>query len=345
MPAAASLPDEILRATAVRRTALYGTPAEERFDRITRLARRILDVPIALITLVGSDTVWVKSVQGLEAVDGCRADSYCQHTVADDDICVIEDARMDPRVWDSPSAASIVFYAGVPLKFDGRNVAALCIADHHPRTLGADDLRALRDLADLAEQEFQVVALSGAQLELAAAHRELEARASIDGLTRMWNRGAIEAIGARELARQRIRELRLGLAVVDIDHFKKVNDTYGHAAGDEVLRVVAGRLRGALRTTDAVGRYGGEEFLAVIPGVDELSLFQVCERIRHALSAEPITFEGGSIDVRCSIGCALANRDEDAIDGAVRRADQALYAAKRGGRDRVVLAEPRQHVA
>jgi diguanylate cyclase (GGDEF)-like protein len=335
MPAATPSADEDKRLLAVNATRLLGTPAEERFDKITRLARRMFDVPFAIIDLVGAEVTWLKSAQGFDGVDAPRECSYCHHTVMQEGVCVIDDARVDARVYDNPNAPTFVFYAGVPLKFDGRNVGVLCISDTKPRVLTEEDLTALRDLAALAEQELQVVALSAAQLTLAASNRELEMKSLVDVLTRLWNRRAIQEIAARALEQAGGHDGRTGFAILDIDHFKKINDTYGHAAGDEVLRVISERLRAAIRKTDAVGRYGGEEFLVVLPGIAESSMIEACERIRRAISKQPVPFEGIDITVTCSVGCALAENDDAAVDDVVRSADAALYAAKRAGRDRV----------
>ena len=345
MSAAATSVEEQQRLLAVQATGLLGTPAEERFDKITRIARRMFDMPVAVIDIVGAELTWLKSVQGFDGVEVPRLCSYCHHTIMQEDVCLIHDARIDPRVSDNPSAATFVFYAGVPLKFSGRNVGVLCVADTKPRTLSAEDLDSLRDLAALAQQELEVLALSAAQLTLAASHRELEMKSLVDGLTRLWNRGAIHEIGTRELELGNAPGGRTGFAILDIDHFKKTNDTLGHAAGDEVLRVVSERLRSAIRATDAVGRYGGEEFLVVLPNVAEDTLSMVCERIRRAVSAVPVTFDGVDIDITCSVGCALAEGGDSAVDAVVRRADAALYAAKRAGRDRVEHAWRRPDAA
>jgi diguanylate cyclase (GGDEF)-like protein len=127
--------------------------------------------------------------------------------------------------------------------------------------------------------------------------------------------------------------------VVDVDHFKQVNDTLGHAAGDEVLVEVATRLRDGVRDGDVVARWGGEEFLVLLPEVpDADSLGQAAERLRAAVAARPVQTAQGERPVTVSVGACLAGDGPQLTDDAVRRADDALYEAKRGGRDRVVLA-------
>jgi diguanylate cyclase (GGDEF)-like protein len=335
MPAAPKHPDEIKRLASVQRTRLLGTPAEERFDRVTRLARRLFDVPMAALDVVGEDVAWLKSVQGFDGIEGLREDSYCHYTVLSEDICLINDARRDPRVLDSSYAETWVFYAGVPLHFEGQRVGALCIADVKPRRFDAEHLDALRELAALAEHEFEVAALSDAQVALAQSNEELEMKARIDVMTRVWNRGAILGLLEAELKSSSC-ESGLAALMIDVDNFKDVNDTYGHRAGDEVLRVLSERLRKAVRPMDSVGRYGGDEFLAILTDLSDPQAADVSRRMCQAVAATPVRFETNAIPVSCSIGYAMAH-PSDSADSLVNRADRALHSAKAAGRNRVEI--------
>nr|WP_269199403.1 sensor domain-containing diguanylate cyclase [Mycobacterium colombiense] len=319
--------------TAVRRVDLLGTPAEERFDRITRLARRLFDVPMAVIDIVGEKLAWLKSAQGFDGFEGPRCDSYCHHTVLDDEIFVVRDARTDPRVCDSGFANTWVFYVGVSLSFEGERVGVLCIGDTEPRDFDPDAHRSLRDLAAMAEQELQVARMSETQLALARVNDELQMKANVDVLTRLWNRRAVFEIAETE----RLRAddgAQLAALLIDLDHFKAVNDTYGHPAGDEVLRVSAERLRASIRSVDAVGRIGGEEFLVLVTDAESDDVAAMAERIRATQADTPVRFGQHSIPVTCSVGYAIAAAGES-VDGLVSRADEALYRAKSNGRNRV----------
>ena len=129
--------------------------------------------------------------------------------------------------------------------------------------------------------------------------------------------------------------------MVDIDHFKKINDTFGHWSGDLVLREVARRLEAAIRCYDGVGRFGGEEFLFVLPGCDEAAALGVAQRIREAVRCQPVTTPNEIIPVTISLGVAVETSGRrDVVEALVRRADGALYRAKGEGRDRAVLAHP-----
>jgi len=175
------------------------------------------------------------------------------------------------------------------------------------------------------------------QQELIAAREALRDQATRDFLTHIWNRSSILDILQRELARSQREKRPFGLVLADLDHFKIINDTYGHFAGDAVLREFVRRMTGSMRPYDAIGRYGGEEFLIVLPGCDEACTAGQAERLRAALADEPMSFNEESRVITCSFGATswtpeAGGSEEDLI----RVADDALYRAKRQGRNRVV---------
>lgn len=171
------------------------------------------------------------------------------------------------------------------------------------------------------------------QHHLLAATDELRFRASHDMLTGIPNRGTILEAVNRERARQIRDGGSFGVILADLDHFKAVNDTYGHLAGDIVLKEAACRMRACVRSYDSVGRYGGEEFLIVVPTGDGNSTVAVAERVREAISEKPVITESGPISVTASLGIAVSI-DRDAKE-VLRSADEALYCAKARGRNRV----------
>jgi diguanylate cyclase (GGDEF)-like protein len=175
------------------------------------------------------------------------------------------------------------------------------------------------------------------QRELVAAREELREQATKDFLTRIWNRSSILDIFQRELSRGARENRCVGLVLADLDHFKGVNDTYGHFAGDAVLREFARRMQAATRPYDAVGRYGGEEFLIILPGCDQSCTANQAERMRAALANETMTINERPHMVTCSFGatCWRPGMDQSA-ETLIRLADNALYMAKGQGRDCVV---------
>lgn len=198
---------------------------------------------------------------------------------------------------------------------------------------GADDF--LRKPVDA--EELMVRLKAGRRvMEL---QRLLEEQASHDGLTGLWNRTTILATLERERARAVREEGGLALVLADLDHFKDVNDVHGHQAGDSVLREAAIRMAAGLREYDSLGRFGGEEFLAVLPGCDEATAASVAERMRHLVASGPVATAGGEVEITTSLGvAAMAPGESFAPDELLRRVDKALYGAKEKGRDRVERA-------
>ena len=177
---------------------------------------------------------------------------------------------------------------------------------------------------------------ASAALERAFSHRAAEARASTDALTGLPNRGYFDEFCGL-LARRRRADDALGVLMIDIDHFKKVNDRFGHGVGDEVLRAVAGAIGRAVRDDDVPARYGGEEFAVLLRDPTPRGALESGERVRAAVGA--LDLRGLGIDgVSVSVGVATSHLPDEPIDEIVRAADRALYAAKRAGRDRVVAA-------
>jgi diguanylate cyclase (GGDEF)-like protein len=174
------------------------------------------------------------------------------------------------------------------------------------------------------------------QEELVEAREALREQATRDGLTGLWNRTAIFDILQNELARSSRSAEPLIALMADLDGFKPVNDHFGHMAGDAVLRQVAARMRASVRRYDAVGRYGGEEFLIVLPGCELAGGMVLAERIRDAIAAESFWAGDAEIRLTCSLGAAGAIPSAiPHADDLVRAADAALYRAKRNGRNRV----------
>ena len=190
--------------------------------------------------------------------------------------------------------------------------------------------------ADQVETARALVAHAAVALENARLHRLVEQQALVDALTGLANRRSLEDTLTSELARARRLDGELCLVLADLDHFKQVNDRFGHPAGDEVLRAFAHTLAGAIREGDVAGRWGGEEFALILVGVGVSGGIDLAERARRIVSARPVmTVRAGPVEITASFGVA-ACAGGATIDQLIEAADSALYAAKRGGRNRVV---------
>ena len=193
-------------------------------------------------------------------------------------------------------------------------------------------------------QELEVRARAGRRIvdlnaQLVAAREQLAVEASHDALTGLLNRGALLKTLGRDCSRATREGTPLALVMVDLDHFKNINDTFGHAAGDQVLRETARRMLEALRPYDVLARYGGEEFLLLLPACGRDEAVVVAERLRACVGTQPIVLpDGQTLKVSCSAGVASADPAAE-IDGltVIAEADAALYRAKAAGRDRVGL--------
>lgn len=180
---------------------------------------------------------------------------------------------------------------------------------------------------------------------LVKAREAMSFKASHDALTGVWNRGAIIELAQRELQRVEREHGTLGMVLVDVDHFKKVNDTMGHLAGDDVLREVANRMGRAVRSYDLVGRYGGEEFLILLPGCTATAAQERGERIRAEIARAPIETSAGPLRVTLSGGTVATGEPAagGGTDALLQAADDALYRAKENGRNRVEAAKSGNH--
>ncbi len=206
--------------------------------------------------------------------------------------------------------------------------------------LGADDyLTKPFDAEELRARLLVGERILNLQDELIGAREELRFRATHDALTGISNRAAVMDALRNELSRQ-VREQRsFGVILVDIDHFKNVNDTYGHLCGDEVLQAVTRRMKECIRPYDTVGRYGGEEFLIIASNTDAVGTLALAERIRGVVESKPVVTQAGEVRVTASLGVAVST-DARSTDPQIllRLADKALYRAKELGRNRSELA-------
>jgi diguanylate cyclase (GGDEF)-like protein len=318
--------DEAGRLAALERYGVLDTPAEEAFDRITRLAQSALNVPIVLVSLIDARRQWFKSRQGMDARETPREISFCTHAIEQAGPYVINHADQHPLFANNPlvlNAPFIRFYAGIPLITPlGHKIGTLCAIDTEPREFSASQMSLLEDLARLVVDEL-----------------ELRRIAHTDSLTGALTQRSFRTDLDKEIERSQRLKSNLGLLMVDLDHFKSVNDTYGHATGDAVLRAFAQTCRQQMRQSDLFGRVGGEEFAIVLPdcGMDDAREF--AQRLRCRIQAEAVIYGAHSVSFTMSAGLVLHDGCETAAT-LMERGDLAMYAAKAAGRNCVMTIEP-----
>lgn len=175
--------------------------------------------------------------------------------------------------------------------------------------------------------------------KLVEAREDMRFRATHDALTRVYNRGMILDLLSREVSRTQRERSNIAILLCDLDHFKSVNDTYGHLVGDEVLRDIAKRLVSSVRSYDIVGRYGGEEFLIILTSCSPENALLRADEIRGEVSCRPVQTNGGPLTVTLSMGLVTSSEwDGHSFEDYLREADKALYEAKAAGRNCVKLA-------
>lgn len=318
---------------------ILDTLPEQAYDDIALLAARICRTPIALISLVGRERQWFKAEIGLGTRETPRAVSFCAHALLGEEVMVVPDAEQDPRFADNPlvqGGPRIRFYAGAPLVSpDGAALGTLCVIDRQPRQLGEEEAQALAALARqvMAQLELrrEVRERQRYQEQLEAANAQLKELAERDELTGLANRRVLLRYLDTELQRARRSGEPTSLILLDVDEFKAYNDTFGHLAGDEVLRRLGGLLPRLLRASDLAARYGGEEFMVLLPNTPNAGALGVAERIRQAVEqgAWPLR------PVTVSLGVATRTDPSGGSLSLIEAADQALYKAKQAGRNRV----------
>ncbi len=320
---------ERARSELIERLMLTDPSYDESFDRIVRLLKALTGASAAAFTVLDGGRQFFKAHDGVSIRETPRDISFCTHTIEQTDLLVVPDARHDPRFATSPLVCSETghcFYAGMPVRApSGLPLGALCILDAQPREIGLREREAISDLTGALEEAIMLRSL-----------------AVIDPLTGLFNRRHFEDTVSREWLRGFAAQKPLSLFIVDVDHFKKYNDTYGHPAGDACLRAVAGALRiGARRVGDVLARIGGEEFVLLLPGTKMADALEVSDRIREAIALLELPHSASPLGtVTISMGVSLVpDPMAETLASAMARADAALYRAKQHGRDCVVIAD------
>lgn len=333
-----------LKLARIPESSYFCTPIEERFERITRLARRALNTSVAAITFINADKQWFKSVAGWSVSELPNEQSFCVHTLEAGGLTVIEDTLQDARTEAHPlvaSTPSFRFYAGVPLHDEtSQAVGTFCVLDQKPRRFSRADRETLADLVAMTQRELVSERLRTVHSELTSKLSAARREAMMDPLTRLWNRRGASVMIKSACEESERNRTPIAIALLDLDNFKRVNDTYGHQVGDEVLRKAAGRLVHNVRATDVVCRLGGDEFLVLMADTDASIATRIAERVRRGVTETSIPTRHGSIPISVSAGYTVRQPGgESDGDRLVERADRGLLQAKTLGRNRVATTD------
>ena len=308
--------NERARLASLHGLGILDTSPDDCFDRITRIAKRVFGVPIALISLVDEDRQWFKSRQGLAAMETPRDVSFCGHAILGADPLIIPDALEDERFRENPlviGEPKIRFYAGCPLALpDGARVGTLCLIDQEPREMANDDKAMLCDLAAVVERELAALQL-----------------ATVDDLTRICNRRGFESVSGHVLKMCRRLGEPASLYYLDLDRFKQINDGFGHMEGDLALQEFALALTRTFRESDVLGRMGGDEFAVLVTNATRDGTELALERLNQTLASRALR-TARAYDISYSAGVVDFDPAQHAsISDLLVAADQAMYKVKR----------------
>ncbi|MGL5026398.1 MAG: sensor domain-containing diguanylate cyclase [Shewanella oncorhynchi] len=308
--------DEQVRLSQLRALAILDTPSEERFDCVTRMAKRLFGVPIALVSLVDENRQWFKSCFGLDVSETERSISFCGHVILNKGTLVINDATLDERFFDNPLVIGepyIRFYAGQPLRtLSGQGLGTLCIIDQTPRDFSDEDIAMLANLAGMVEREIMAV-----QLTIS------------DELTKISNRRGFLTLTRYCLEVCKRGSFPASLVFFDLDKFKEINDAHGHAEGDRALKIFADEMMRSFRTSDIFARLGGDEFVVLLTNTSTEGIQQLIVRFKASLRSRCtsdclpyfIEFSFGFVDYE--------PLKHESIEDMLIEADKAMYENKK----------------
>lgn len=327
-------------ARAERLSRRNGADDREALADVVRLASIVCDAPAAALALVEGERFRFKARVGLAVTGVARQHALSEFAMREPGrLFMVEDIAADTRFDHFPvhiGDARARFYAGFAVcDRNGRAIGALCVYDTAPRGLAPRQHEGLRILARQAQRLLELDRRARERQRELSEHqsmaRTLEHRATHDSLTGLLNRDALAQLRIDPAALAQLQAGPYCLMLLDIDHFKQVNDRHGHLLGDRALREVALAVAGTIRETDVAVRFGGEEFLVVLPETALASAAEIAERIRQNVAGMALPFR-----LTLSAGVAAGDPERDRPEEVFARADQSLYRAKAGGRDRVV---------
>ncbi len=312
------------RLDALASLDVLDTPSELPFERITDLIKLIFGVQIGIVSMIDGHRQWYKSAVGLPLGEVPIDDTFCKYTLQLGRPVIVPDATKDPRFYDNPKVTDgprIRFYAGAPIVTSaGQVIGTICAIDNAVRDFGERETAILTHLGGLVIREL-----------------ELRQQSATDPLTGATTRRAFKEESAKHLLLATRHAMPVSCITLDVDHFKQVNDNYGHAAGDKVLTGIVNACKTHLRQSDLVARLGGEEFAILLPQTDQATAVTIAEKLRHLVKAMRFAGSVPPISVTASFGVAAMAGGDD-IERLLHRADLALYDAKRTGRNRTCVA-------
>lgn len=321
------LNDEPGRLAALHRYKVLDTGPERPFETVVSLIEDLLETQICAVNLLDADRQWFKARRGVQVCETVRDATFCDATIQQTEPLIVPDATLDPRFSDHPMVLGewrVRAYAGVPLVSpDGYQIGTLCAIDTKPRDFADHEIKLLSKCAKLVVDEL-----------------ELRLQAGTDELTGVMSRRYWIMTVEEEIQRAARNANLLSIALFDIDKFKRINDTHGHAFGDLVIKSVVNACLEHVRAGSKLGRLGGEEFVLLFTECALDQAVVAAERCRRAIEAIRLTAPNGE-EVRVTASFGLAPLFSYALspEELIELADRALYQAKAGGRNRLEVGQ------
>ncbi|ASP49670.1 sensor domain-containing diguanylate cyclase [Cognaticolwellia beringensis] len=302
--------DEQARNETLKLLNILDTQQDERFDRLTRMAQKMFNVPIAVVSLVDEERIWFKSCVGLPVREAERDISFCGHAILGREVFIVPNTLEDERFYDNPwviGEPKIRFYAGCPLQApNGSMLGTLCIIDSKSRQFDENDIQALSDLAATVELEISALQM-----------------ATVDELTNISNRRGFLML-AEQIINSAIRyKTSETLLFFDLDKFKSINDNYGHAEGDSALITFANTLKSTCRDSDVFARLGGDEFAVLLTNTTRLIAEEFVQRFKGSLD-QLNSAENREYDITFSHGIVTFDPEKHATIEELLEAGDAL---------------------
>ncbi|WP_407539815.1 EAL domain-containing protein [Deinococcus radiomollis] len=316
---------EELRLAALRRFGILDTPPEPQFDRLVELAARVFEMPMAQVSFVDQDRQWFKANHGHPMSEAPRSESFCSVAIAQEGVMVIQDATLHEQLSSYPNVLGdphIRSYAGAPLMTsDGHKLGTFCVVGTEPREFSEREQELLASFAEMAMTE----------LKLRQALEDLSQMAMTDTLTGLPNRVQFRRQLVEGCRRADVNGEKVAVGLLDLDRFKLINDTFGHAEGDRLLRAVAQRLKEATSTSDVVARMSGDEFVLLLTDVRSADdIRRVTRRLEDRFAA-PFMIGGQEVFIHWSLGLSVYPDDAQEPDALLGHADAAMYRVKQAG--------------
>ncbi|THF84357.1 EAL domain-containing protein [Deinococcus sp. KSM4-11] len=317
--------EEQRRLEALYTYSILDSLPEPQFDRLVTMASQFFEMPMALVTFVDEDRQWFKARVGMNEAQTPRTISFCSLAIAQDGVMVIPDATEDQRLQAYPNVTGdphLRFYAGAPLLSPyGHKLGTFCVLDHRPREFTAEQEALLQSFA----------AMTMDALNLRQAVRELGSMALHDTLTGLPNRAYFRQLLTQACRRAESSGEKVVVGLLDLNRFKVINDTLGHAVGDELLQQVSQRLKHATATSDVTARMCGDEFTLLLTDVRSAEDAESVIRRIVAAFDPPFRLGGQETFIRCSVGLSLYPDNTQTPDTLLSQADAAMYRVKRAG--------------